>query len=284
MASFGAAKREVYDKESRREYYRAHLQGLNAFDRHKKFLSDYALFYGGESGPSSDPPFPLKTDEDVLREHHRFLRSDEDDAGTSWEQRLAKRYYDKLFKEYCLADMSRYKEFKIGMRWRTEKEVVAGKGQFICGNKACSNTAGLHSFEVNFAYKEAGEVKNALVKLRLCPECGYKLNYKKELERERGEAEVEKQQKKEMKMERKRRRFEEERAQLEQLKQSYDVLHAAAEEPRKRGSRRDGSDGDVSRSRCETAAASSGAAGVVASVGADDAGEMDDSLFAGLFL
>ncbi|XP_050121365.1 uncharacterized protein LOC126598995 isoform X4 [Malus sylvestris] len=27
----------------------------------------------------------------------------------SWEQRLVKRYYDKLFKEYCIADMSHYK-------------------------------------------------------------------------------------------------------------------------------------------------------------------------------
>ena len=36
----------------------------------------------------------------------RFVRDAEDDDG-SWEKRLAKKYYDKLFKEYCLADMSR---------------------------------------------------------------------------------------------------------------------------------------------------------------------------------
>jgi protein FRA10AC1 len=33
----------------------------------------------------------------------------------------------QLFKEYALADMSRYKEGKIGLRWRTEREVIAGK-------------------------------------------------------------------------------------------------------------------------------------------------------------
>ena len=33
---------------------------------------------------------------------HRFIRSEEDDSENSWEQRLAKRYYDKLFKEYPL--------------------------------------------------------------------------------------------------------------------------------------------------------------------------------------
>jgi len=28
-------------------------------------------------------------------------------------RRLAKKYYDKLFKEYCIADLSRYKENKV---------------------------------------------------------------------------------------------------------------------------------------------------------------------------
>lgn len=32
----------------------------------------------------------------------RFIRSEEDDMNPSWEQRLVKRYYDKLFKEYPL--------------------------------------------------------------------------------------------------------------------------------------------------------------------------------------
>ncbi|CAI5999249.1 unnamed protein product [Closterium sp. NIES-64] len=39
------------------------------------------------------------TDLDVLRERYRFIRSEADDAEGTWEQRLAKRYYDKLFKE-----------------------------------------------------------------------------------------------------------------------------------------------------------------------------------------
>ena len=29
------------------------------------------------------------------------------------EERLAKKYYDKLFKEYCISDLSRYKEDKV---------------------------------------------------------------------------------------------------------------------------------------------------------------------------
>ena len=60
-----------------------------------------------------------------------------------WARRIAKRYYDKLFKEYALADLSRYKEGKIGFRWRTEAEVIRGKGQFICGNKRCNESEGV---------------------------------------------------------------------------------------------------------------------------------------------
>nr|GMD65299.1 protein FRA10AC1 [Ipomoea batatas] len=100
----------------------------------------------------------------------------------SWEQRLVKRYYDKLFKEYCIADMTHYKSGKIGLRWRTEKEVISGKGQFICGNKHCNKKDGLASYEVNFSYVEAGENKQALVKLVTCERCAEKLLYKKRKE------------------------------------------------------------------------------------------------------
>lgn len=84
------------------------------------------------------------------------------------------------------------------MRWRIEKEVFSGKGQFICGNKTCDKREGLKSYEVNFAYVEGGEQKNALVKLRLCPECAVMLNYyndkksKKRKEKEEKEREKEK--------------------------------------------------------------------------------------------
>ena len=29
---------------------------------------------------------------------------------------------------------------QVAMRWRTEKEVVAGKGQFTCGERKCKET------------------------------------------------------------------------------------------------------------------------------------------------
>jgi protein FRA10AC1 len=59
---------------------------------------------------------------------------------------------------------------QIGMRWRTEKEVICGKGDTVCGNKRCHNVA-VHSFEVPFSYVEMGLQKIELVKVRLCAEC-----------------------------------------------------------------------------------------------------------------
>ena len=83
----------------------------------------------------------------------------------------------QLFHEYCICDLTRYKENKIAMRWQTEKEVKDGKGQFKCAAKKCEENEHLRTWEVNFSYQESDERKNALVKVRLCPDHSYKLNY-----------------------------------------------------------------------------------------------------------
>lgn len=56
--------------------------------------------------------FSDKTDHDVIRENHKFLWESDDQADT-WEKKLAKKYFDKLFKEYTISDLSRYKENKV---------------------------------------------------------------------------------------------------------------------------------------------------------------------------
>ena len=68
-----------------------------------------------------------KCDNDVLRENHEFIRDDEKDSrnlSSSWEIRMARNYYNQLYKEYALGDLTRYKEGKIGLRWRTQNEVM----------------------------------------------------------------------------------------------------------------------------------------------------------------
>jgi Folate-sensitive fragile site protein Fra10Ac1 len=39
----------------------------------------------------------------------RFIRDGADDVKGGWEVQLAKFYYSRLFKEYAIADLSRYK-------------------------------------------------------------------------------------------------------------------------------------------------------------------------------
>jgi len=120
----------------------------------------------------------MKSDFAILRENHRFLRDESDDDG-SWEAALAKRYYDRLFKEYVICDLSGYRKGNVGFRWRTESEVVSGRGQFSCGHRSCQTKTNLKSYEVDFKYAEAGTKKRALVKVRLCQDCAFKLHYKR---------------------------------------------------------------------------------------------------------
>ncbi|GFR50375.1 hypothetical protein Agub_g12589, partial [Astrephomene gubernaculifera] len=182
MAHFGDVRREAFGRVQSAQYYASNLAGLTAVERHKKLVNDYLTYYArpGDAATASAQPASIRTDADALMQHHRFIRSDADDTDGSWEARLAKRYYDRLFKEYAIVDLTYYKQSKLGMRWRTQKEVMAGKGQFVCGARGCDATDGLCSYEVNFAYQEAGERKQALVKLRVCPACAFKLNYRKE--------------------------------------------------------------------------------------------------------
>ncbi len=177
---------EVAKDEGRRQRFQ--LLSLNAYDRHKKLINDYFLYFDGATKELKRDITKDRNDLDVVRENHRFLWGDEEEEKLTWGQALAKRYYEKLFKEYCICDLSKYKENKVAMRWRTQDEVKAGKGQFACGSRKCAEAIKLKTWEVNFAYVEEGERKNALVKVRLCPACSYKLNYhhrKKEVKRKK---------------------------------------------------------------------------------------------------
>ena len=171
-------KQLVSDERDKEEWRtrRFHLMSLDAYARHKTLVNQYLMTCGKGIESFTRSTAGDRNDYHVLMEQHRFLWDESTDTST-WEKRLAKEYYDRLFKEYAIADLRLYKENKIAMRWRVEKEVIEGKGQFICGSKHCSEREDLQSWEVNFAYVEQGEKKNALVKLRLCTACSKKLNY-----------------------------------------------------------------------------------------------------------
>ena len=120
-----------------------------------------------------------ESDLEVLKEYHEFVRDDQYDQENSqdWRVRLARRYYDELYKEYAIIDLSHYLAGLIGFRWRTEQEVVSGKGHQYCAATLCSSIEGLKSYEVPFGYEEQGVPKAELVKVTLCKKCSKKLKF-----------------------------------------------------------------------------------------------------------
>ncbi|CAG0913407.1 unnamed protein product [Notodromas monacha] len=152
------------------------LLAMAPYERHKLLVNTYLLTKPGDTKIFERDTSNDRTPFDALVEHHRFVWK-ASDSEISWEGRLAKRYYDMLFREYAICDLSQYKTGNVAMRWQTEKEVQTGKGQFICGSRKCHESAGLRTWEVPFRYQEQGEKRTELVKLRLCAACSKKLNY-----------------------------------------------------------------------------------------------------------
>ncbi|EPS44156.1 hypothetical protein H072_1874 [Dactylellina haptotyla CBS 200.50] len=156
----------------------------------------YVDYYGGSVPAASKG----KTERDLLEEEFQFLRDDEGDAGGSNDtgKEIAKKYYDNLFREFALIDLSRWREGQVALRWRTKQEVLQGLGQFTCASLTCpghlpstedsaefsldaverdvnEGTVNLETFEMNFGYVEKGVKKNALVKVCVCDKCAGKL-------------------------------------------------------------------------------------------------------------
>ena len=154
---------------------------------------------------------------------NRFLGDDtEAEASTSWNDQLAKKYYDSLYCEFALCNLKHYKcgnvrpllpflgsvtntsstvfimNAQFSLRWRTENEVLDGTGEMTCANMRCEyhcphsapNPPSLTTLELPFTYEEKGVAKQALVKVIMCPKCVRKLMWKKTRERrtEKGKA------------------------------------------------------------------------------------------------
>lgn len=151
-----AAKQKSYLNKTQGAAWRH----MDAYSRHRKLVSDYIKYYG-KPEDLLPPPVQGMTDQDVLKQEYRFIRTGEDNDDSTYEKRLAKKYYDQLFKEYCICDMTFYKQGKVGMRWRVEKEVFAGKGQFVCGNKRCKAKERLKSYEVRVVFLVESKPKGA---------------------------------------------------------------------------------------------------------------------------
>jgi len=70
--------------------------------------------YPTPSSSSSSTSFP--TEFDILKSSHKFLREDDDSAeahNLSWNDQLAQKYYDSLFREFAVCDLKHYKSGNV---------------------------------------------------------------------------------------------------------------------------------------------------------------------------
>lgn len=87
------------------------LKNLTAYELHKHLVNEYMLTNPGSTKLLTRDTSRDKRDIDVIKENHKFLW--DDCPVDTWEKQLAKKYYDKLFKEYCICDLSRHKDNKV---------------------------------------------------------------------------------------------------------------------------------------------------------------------------
>nr|CDJ96349.1 Folate-sensitive fragile site protein Fra10Ac1 domain containing protein [Haemonchus contortus] len=90
------------DEHGRVHRQMSRMMTMDAYSRHKELINLYYLSHPGATKMLQRDTSKDRTDYDVLRDNHKFLWSEEDEAAvsTSWEARMAKKYYDKLFKGY----------------------------------------------------------------------------------------------------------------------------------------------------------------------------------------
>ena len=101
-----------------------------------------------KTSTSLTPAIAAPSDWEQLRAHFQFVLPSDDNNdtnsqkyGSNWQERMVQNYHKCLYKEYVLADLSRVVDIgKIGLRWRTEKEVADGRGFRCCGNLMCSSS------------------------------------------------------------------------------------------------------------------------------------------------
>ncbi|KAK4055554.1 hypothetical protein OIV83_000100 [Microbotryomycetes sp. JL201] len=160
---------------------------LNAHERHQLRYSRIAESYKR----GVQPPRPqTKTELDVIKEKHQFIRdTDVDPATLSWEDQLALKYYNSLFREFALINLKHYKsgqpDPELVDRALQVDDAIIDPEQM---DKPLVR-AKLTEHEMHFGYVEDGKKKSALVKVVLCKDCGRKLKYGKDVAKKQKEAE-----------------------------------------------------------------------------------------------
>jgi hypothetical protein len=85
------------------------------FETHSRILLTTSM--STYPGSTSKPPSSFATEFDILKASHKFLREDEDPGAhnSSWNDQLAQKYYDNLFREFAVCDLKHYKSGNVGL-------------------------------------------------------------------------------------------------------------------------------------------------------------------------
>jgi len=90
----------------------SHVEGTTEFEILKS-SHRYALFTSPTLGFLTLP--------------HRFLRADEEGAkDLSWNDKMAKKYYDSLYKEFAVCDLKHYKSGNVRQPFPLMKPATVG--------------------------------------------------------------------------------------------------------------------------------------------------------------
>ncbi len=98
--------------EQRRGIFNQSTSSTSAYSRHLQQVDAYVRNYGGEKPTLSR----ARTEREILEDNHRFLRDEgQEDSSIdrNQEKELARRYYDSLFREFALIDLSRWREKQV---------------------------------------------------------------------------------------------------------------------------------------------------------------------------
>ncbi|WWC68357.1 uncharacterized protein I206_102282 [Kwoniella pini CBS 10737] len=108
--------------------------GITVYQKESSFVKHYGI----DKDALTREEKKRKSDWDVIKENHRFIREEEEDLNEiSWEEKVARIYESKLFKEFALIDLKHHKSKAFALRWRTATEVINEIGENTCASLRC---------------------------------------------------------------------------------------------------------------------------------------------------
>lgn len=106
-----AAASTSTDKSHSQKLFSQSGSSTSAYTRHLQATDAYLRYYGG----SIPTPEKARSERDILEENHQFIRGDDEGEVVDEEKMMAKKYYDKLFKEFAVVELARWKEKQVGL-------------------------------------------------------------------------------------------------------------------------------------------------------------------------